>query len=194
MANKGFLLVLMQPPATLEEEFNAWYDTEHVPERLSVPGFETGLRFVAQAGVPRYMAMYDLTHAEVLDTPDYARVSGVNFTPWTKRVTSRVKIYRSAGTQVYPGKTLTRRSARVLLVRFRALPPTAEKSVVAGLRENFEGRAEVSQVRVFAYPTPDGTDFLGFVEMRAPCGEQLALPTFGVYADAIDLVNTYAPY
>ena len=32
--NKGFLLVLMQPPPTLEEEFNAWYDDEHIPRLL----------------------------------------------------------------------------------------------------------------------------------------------------------------
>ena len=44
MANKGFLLVFMHPPAECEEEFNAWYDTEHIPERLSVPGILTGLR------------------------------------------------------------------------------------------------------------------------------------------------------
>ena len=42
MPNKGFLLVLMQPPPAFEEEFNAWYDAEHIPERCATPGFETG--------------------------------------------------------------------------------------------------------------------------------------------------------
>ena len=55
--NKGFLLVLMQPPPTLEEEFNAWYDTEHIAERRAVPGFETALRYVCIDGAPRYLAM-----------------------------------------------------------------------------------------------------------------------------------------
>ena len=75
MKSKGFLLVLMQPPATLEDEFNAWYDTEHVPERVAVPGFETGLRYVCLDGFPRYLAMYDTVNPEVFDTEGYLRVS-----------------------------------------------------------------------------------------------------------------------
>ena len=75
MANKGFLLVLMQPPPAFEEEFNAWYDTEQVPERLAVPGFETALRFVCLSGHPRYLAIYDLAGPEVLDSPEYLRIA-----------------------------------------------------------------------------------------------------------------------
>ena len=59
--NKGFLLVLMQPPSTLEEEFNAWYDTEHIAERLAVPGFETALRYVCIDGAPRYAATHSIS-------------------------------------------------------------------------------------------------------------------------------------
>ena len=87
--DKGFLLVLMQPPPALEEEFNAWYDTEHIPERLSVPGFETALRYVCTDGAPRYLAMYDLACPGVLDSPAYLKVGFDNASPWTKRVTSR---------------------------------------------------------------------------------------------------------
>src|SRR5688572_15568118 len=83
--NKGFLLVLMQPPPTLEEEFNAWYDTEHIAERLAVPGFETALRYVCIDGAPRYLAMYDLASPEVLSSPAYLKVGFENASPWTKR-------------------------------------------------------------------------------------------------------------
>src|ERR1700750_342126 len=100
MPNKGFLLVLMQPPPSFEEEFNAWYDTEHIAERLAVPGFETGLRFVCLDGAPKYLAMYDLAKAGVLDSPEYAKVAGANFSPWSKRVLTHVRSYRSAGSQV----------------------------------------------------------------------------------------------
>src|SRR5215813_11634719 len=62
VADKGFLLVTMEPPPAFEEEFNAWYDTEHLPERLALPGFETARRFVCISGHPRYLAMYDLAH------------------------------------------------------------------------------------------------------------------------------------
>jgi hypothetical protein len=194
MSKKGFLLALMQPPPSFEEEFNAWYDTEHVPERLAVPGVESGLRYVCIAGHPRYLAMYDLVSPAVLETPAYLRVSLENSSPWTKRVVSRVRVYRAAGLQVYPGDALTGRAARLLLLRFRALPADAEAAVVRGMRAAFEPRAETSKLRVFAYDTGAGTDFLGLVEARAPLGERLDLEALGEVADALDLVNTYSPY
>lgn len=194
MTKKGFLLVLMQPPPAFEEEFNAWYDTEHVPERLAVPGFESALRYISATGTPRYLAMYDLASPLVLDTEAYLRVSFDRSSPWTRRVVSRVRVYRSAGAQVYPGDALTGRAARVLLLRFRALPADAEGAVVRDMRAAFEHRAEISQVRVFACPTGATTDFLGLLEARAPLGEQLDLDALGDIADALDLVNTYSPY
>lgn len=73
-----------------EEEFNAWYDTEHVPERLAVPGVETAVRFSSATGAaPKYLAMYDLVAESVLDTDAYKKVAGDKSSPWTKRVTER---------------------------------------------------------------------------------------------------------
>jgi hypothetical protein len=192
--NKGFLLVLMQPPATLEEEFNAWYDTEHLAERLAVPGFETALRYVCIDGAPRYLAMYDLASPDVLNSPAYLKVGFDNASPWTKRVTSRVRIYRSAGEQIYPGTKVTGRAARVLLLRFRALPAAKRDVIIAGLRKNFERRPETLQIRVFAYDTGTGVDFLGFVEAAAPLSGALDLEAFGDCCSALDLVNTYTTY
>jgi hypothetical protein len=194
MANKGFLLVLMQPPPAFEEEFNAWYDAEHIPERLAVPGFETGLRFVCIEGTPRYLTLYDLAKPEVLDSPGYLTVAGNNSSPWTKRVTSRVRIYRSAGAQVYPGNAVTQRCARMVLLRFRGMTAQAQATVSAGMRANFERLPQTIQVRVFAYDSGTGVDVLGLVEARAPVNATLDLGVFGDCADALDLFNTYAPY
>lgn len=143
MPNKGFLLVTMQPPPALEEEFNAWYDTEHIPERLAVPGILTALRFVCIDGHPRYLAMYDLESLEVMNSPAYLAVAHDKSSPWTKRVTSRVKVWRSAGHQIAPGNAITKPCARVLLLRFRGLKAAAEGAIVAGSKAAFEGRSEV---------------------------------------------------
>lgn len=194
METKGFLLVLMQPPPALEDEFNAWYDTEHVAERLAVPGFETGLRYVCIAGAPRYMAMYDMRNPAVLDSPEYLRVSFDKASPWTKRVTSRVRIYRSAGRQVYPGNALTGKAPRALLLRFSSLPPRAESTIVTGMRANFESRPETVQARVFAHDTDAGIDFLGLIEARAPFAEPIDTRPFGDYRNALDMINEYARY
>lgn len=194
MTAKGFLLVLMHAPAAFEEEFNAWYDTEHLPERLAVPGFETALRFVSLSGHPRYLAMYDLARAEVLDSPEYLRVAFKNSSPWTLRVLQKVRVYRAAGRQIFPGTVITGRSPRVQLLRFRHRQANAADGIVAGMRSNFEGRPETAQIRVLAFEDRGATDFLGFVEQRAPSRDGLDLGAFGMHADAIDLINTYAPY
>lgn len=194
MTAKGFLLVLMQPPPAFEEEFNAWYDTEHLPERLAVPGFETALRFVCLNGHPRYLAMYDLASPGVLDTPEYLKVAFANSSPWTLRVLQRVRVYRSFGRQLYPGNAITGMPARVQLVRFRACASTAAEQIVAGMRSNFEQRPQTARVRVLACEDSGVTDFLGFVEQHAPDDAPLNLRAFGEHARAIDLVNVYAPY
>jgi hypothetical protein len=194
MPNKGFLLVLMQPPPAFEEEFNAWYDGEHIPERRAIPGFETGLRFVCLDGAPKYLAMYDLAQPEVLESPAYLHVAGDNSSPWTKRVTSRVRTYRSIGEQIYPGDRITGRCARIKLLRFRGQPAAAQHAIVTGLRAQFEQLPETIQVRVFAYVTAQGVDVLGLIEACAPLDLRLDPAAFGGHADALDLVNTYAPY
>ena len=190
---KGFLLVLMDCPPYLEDEFNAWYDTEHIPERLAIPGFETGLRFVCLEGHPRYLAMYDLERPEVLKSAAYLKVGHDKASPWTKRVTSRVRVWRSAGLQVYPGNLVTRRAPRVTLLRFRGRTADAESEIVKAVRATFEDRPETLQARVLAFETAGGVDYLVFVESRAAMAGQLDLAPFGRHAEALDMLNVYAP-
>jgi len=54
---RGLLLTLTEPPPGMEEEFNAWYDEEHLPERLAIPGFRSARRWVAGR---TYLATYEL--------------------------------------------------------------------------------------------------------------------------------------
>ena len=194
MAQNGFLLVLMQPPVNIEEEFNAWYDSEHVPERSAVPGVLTAIRFSSiSAAAPKYLAMYDLETESVLESDAYKRVAGENSSPWTKRVTGKTKVYRSVGSQIYPGNAITFRSARATILRFRGLDASSSESVVAGLRANFERRASTLQLRVFAYHVGGKVDFIGFVSSAVPDTLDIDPKAFGEHARALDLFNTYAP-
>jgi hypothetical protein len=194
MAPKGFLLVLMQPPQAIEEEFNAWYDTEHVPERLAVPGVETAVRFCSTtSAAPKYLAMYDLAAESVLDSDAYKKVAGDNSSPWTKRVTGRTQVYRSVGNQIFPGDAITKKSARVTIVRFRQLAETDGQAVVEAMRKTFEPRTSTLQVRVFAYHAGGKVDFLGFVSSSVPDDFEIEAGMFGKLAGAIDLFNSYAP-
>lgn len=188
----GFLLVMMQPPPAMEEEFNAWYDTEHVPERLAVAGFLSALRYVCLSGHPRYLAMYDLDDHGVLQSAAYLSVSGERFSPWTRRVTGRVLVDRTAGVQVYPGRQISGPATRMLLLRFRGIGESERPDLVANLRALYEGRVETRSLRVLA--CEDGATNYGFVELRAPVEPLVDPAELGRFAEALDMVNLYAPY
>jgi hypothetical protein len=54
-----------------EAAFESWYEGEHVPERLSVPGFRDAWRGIAVDGEPKYCALYRLDSLAVLRQPYY---------------------------------------------------------------------------------------------------------------------------
>lgn len=67
------------------DEHDRWHTHEHLPERLSIPGFLRGTRWVATSGAPRYMVLYEVRDIDVLASEAYlARLN--NPTPWTQRM------------------------------------------------------------------------------------------------------------
>src|ERR1051325_6028006 len=101
---KGILIAAMNFSDVAEDEFHDWYDTEHVPERLAVPGFLNAERWIGISNLKDSVALYDLDTVGVLHSPPYLAVGGANGSPWTKRVTGRPKsIMRLGGEQILPG-------------------------------------------------------------------------------------------
>lgn len=66
-------------------EHDDWHTHEHLPERLSIPGFLRGTRWVAVQGQPRYFAMYEVKEVAVLTSAAYLERLN-NPTPWTSRM------------------------------------------------------------------------------------------------------------
>ena len=48
-----------------DADFHEWHAREHFPERLGVPGFLRGRRYVVEDGEPRYFTLYELDRLEV---------------------------------------------------------------------------------------------------------------------------------
>ena len=70
-AADGLLFVYSEPGAVPAAEFNDWYDNEHGPARLTVPGISAGYRFQALDGqAPHWLAYYEMKSG-VLDSPEY---------------------------------------------------------------------------------------------------------------------------
>ncbi|MGH7984845.1 MAG: hypothetical protein ACREQX_00945 [Candidatus Binataceae bacterium] len=82
----GLLAVWTDIDAEAEAEFNRWYDTEHVPERVALPGFLSGKRYVAVEGQPKYLALYDLADENVLKSDAYLKITK-SPSEWTGRIT-----------------------------------------------------------------------------------------------------------
>ena len=53
----GLLLVFSDVAPEHDEEYNRWYNEEHIPERLSIPGVLDAARYEAVQGGPRYLGM-----------------------------------------------------------------------------------------------------------------------------------------
>jgi hypothetical protein len=66
-------------------EHDEWHSREHMPERLSVPGFRRGTRWVSPSRVPRYFVMYEVAELDVLGSAAYLERLN-NPTPWTAKM------------------------------------------------------------------------------------------------------------
>ena len=103
----ALLVVLTDVGPEHDAEFNSWYNEEHLPERLSAPGFLDAARYEALRGGPRYLAVYELESVDALHTEEYLRMSN-NPTKWTKRMSPNIVgrgTVRNVYTQIYPAES-----------------------------------------------------------------------------------------
>lgn len=66
-------------------EHDHWHTFEHLPERLAIPGFLRGTRWVALQGQPRYLVLYEVEQLATLESPAYLERLN-NPTPWTRKI------------------------------------------------------------------------------------------------------------
>ena len=121
---KGQLIAAMDFSNVSEEEFNDWYDLEHIPERQRVPGFLACQRWIGADNAKHSVAIYDLDTLSVLRSPPYLAIGGENLSPWSKRVTAKCqRLLRFEGDQILPGvKTAPEGAGGLLLVGMTPAP------------------------------------------------------------------------
>ena len=89
MLGSGVLAVWNDCEEGSEETYESWYQTEHLPERLGVPGFKRGRRYQALEGSPEFFTWYEVESPSVLRSAEYINCLS-NPTPWTKQIMSGV--------------------------------------------------------------------------------------------------------
>jgi hypothetical protein len=114
---KGILIAAMDFSPCREDEFHDWYDLEHVPERLRIPGFLNAERWIDVKNPKIAVATYDLETVGVLQSAAYVAIAGANSSPWTKRTAKfRKGLMRHEGEQLIPGDKGAPKDAAALLL------------------------------------------------------------------------------
>lgn len=124
----GLLIAAFDFSTAPADEFNDWYDTEHIPERQRVPGFGACERWIGVDDAQVSVATYDLDTLGVLQGPAYRAIAYGNLSPWSKRVTAKCKrLLRFEGIQTLPGKAAAPQGAGGLLLNAMNVAPDAEQ-------------------------------------------------------------------
>jgi hypothetical protein len=124
---KGILLNSRNHARVPRDEYDDWYETEHLPERRGVPGFLSAQRWVNVDDPNVSISVYDLDDVAVLSSPGYLAVGYDNISAWTKRIARlSERILRFEGAQTLPGDAVSPARAGGLLVNAMNAAPEGE--------------------------------------------------------------------
>ena len=105
MAKKGRAILLVYTDlvdSKYDEEFNAWHDTQHLPQLLELPGVLDAARYVAVKGGPKYLAAYEIESVGPVLGPTWENRP---IPPWDRRMSPSVigkNQARILGEQIFP--------------------------------------------------------------------------------------------
>ena len=170
----AIMLGLMDVPADIEEFFHHWYRTEHIPERLAVPGFVGARRYRTVRGPAGFVTLYELESVAALEHPDYVKLSK-SPSGGTKRVTSRwSNVTRGIYEQIWPENATAAPAPEgtgALLLAGLSVPPEREEEFHAWYNtEHMPYLGAVSGVlraRRFA-PVDGSRKYLAVYELVSP--------------------------
>ncbi|ABX17498.1 DUF4286 family protein [Burkholderia multivorans] len=154
-----------------EADFNAWYDREHMQERVAIPGFTHARRFRATDRGPRkYLALYVTDTLDVFRGDAYRRAFAQQ-TAW-----SLANFERMTGTQRRVGElTIEAGDGEGAHLALFVLPP--ERIDVAQLRARFDAALRepgVHAARLFR-TTPELSAPIGADAVARPAADALVL-------------------
>jgi hypothetical protein len=101
LAGKGAIIIWNDITPEGRDQFYDWHLHEHIPERLSVPGFRRGSRYIAISPEtkPEFLTLYEIDDPSIATSAPYlARLN--NPTDWTKRATAHFRNTARALTEV----------------------------------------------------------------------------------------------
>ena len=76
LRGSGALMLWLDVAPELDRETDGWYIDEHMPERIDIGGYLRARRFVALAGAPAYLTLFEAQTPAALASDGYLRLVG----------------------------------------------------------------------------------------------------------------------
>ncbi|KAF8151981.1 hypothetical protein K438DRAFT_1623624 [Mycena galopus ATCC 62051] len=118
---EGLLFVYLEAGSVAEPDLNDWYDNEHIPLRLPVPGVKSAVRYKAvDSQTPTWLAFYNLETSEIADSEAFtglqARASDKEKTIFQNIGGLGRRVYTHIETFTHPDTTVEALPCKFLLV------------------------------------------------------------------------------
>src|SRR5690348_10250507 len=81
----GLITVWLNVPPEHEEEFNDWYNLEHLRQVVALPGFVRARRYAVEDAPLKYLAWYDTADETVEQSAGFQGIVA-RPTPWSQRM------------------------------------------------------------------------------------------------------------
>lgn len=130
--------------------FQEWHNCEHIPERISIPGFNVGRRYRGRDDAPTFLMFYETDTAAVFASDAYmARLNDP--TTWTQEA---LQYFRNPSRNIYgleaqAGQVAPIEAPYIHTLRFNLQSEAKEAQVVAWLRAVAD-RKDVYRVRQYS--------------------------------------------
>jgi hypothetical protein len=118
-----------------EADYDRWHSHEHMLERVGIPGFLRGRRYVATGSGPRYFILYETADIGVLTAPAYLERLN-NPTAWTRKVMPAIR--GMVRTLCRVGASVGRGVGHALLTTRLSPQPGQERALADRLRIELE--------------------------------------------------------
>jgi hypothetical protein len=186
----GLFYVYTDPGAVDEAEFHDWYDHEHGPARLTVPGILAATRYHALDGLaPPWLALYELASPDVIDSSEY-KALGATASDRDKSVGAGLAtLDRRVYEQVSEDGSPVGRTAPAVLAVSMSVPEGTEADLEAWYTQehipmllSVPGWRRIRRYRLVNALDAAGPDFLSLHEVAGPevfedAGYQAAIST-----------------
>lgn len=135
MAKDGGLLCVMNDiaPACDRRDYEAWYQQDHVPDRLGIPGFLSARRYRRLNG-PRaeFLTFYETATPQVLCSAPYLKRLAEP-TDWTARIMAHFRTMSRSICRVALDEGQAGAGGMLALIAYQAAPAAALESQLAAI-------------------------------------------------------------